>query len=110
MDPGTIVLVHLISPKEKYWGVLRQLGPAGITLRGIDVELFDDWARQARGKGEPELGLVTLFFPLHRVEKMFEDARVGAVASYQERFLGMVGRDVRSFLVDPVPDRGGPLN
>lgn len=110
MESGTIVLVHLVSPKEKYWGILRQLGPAGVTLRGIDVELFDDWARQARGKGETELGLVTLFLPLHRVEKMFEDSRVGAVASYQERFLEIVGRDVRGFLLEAVPDRQGPLN
>lgn len=102
MDPGTLVLVHLVSPKEKYWGVLRSVSAAGVTFRGIDVALFDDWARQERGGGEAELGLTTVFFPLHRVEKVFEDARVGSVASYHERFLEIVGRDVREF-VGPAP-------
>jgi len=72
-------------------------------MRGIEVDLFDDWARQHRTGGEPELGLATLFFPLHRVEKIFEDSRVGSVASYAERFFDMVGRDVRDFLSAPPP-------
>lgn len=98
MEAGTLILVHLIAPKEKYWGVLLALGPAGLTVRGLDVDLFDDWARQSRAETDPELGLATIFFPLHRIEKIFEDARVGSVASYQERFLEIVGRDVRQFL------------
>lgn len=104
MEPGTLVLIHLVSPKEKYWGVLRALGPAGVTLRGIEVGLFDDWARQNRPGGEPELGLATLFLPLHRVEKIFEDARIGTVAAYHERFLEIVGRDVRAFLGAELPE------
>ena len=110
MEPGTLVLVHLVSPKEKYWGVLRSNGAAGVTFRGIDVALFDDWARQVRGAGEAELGLSTIFFPLHRVEKMFEDARVGSVASYDERFLEIVGRDVREFLGPAAPSPAGREN
>ena len=97
MDIGTLVLVHLAEPKENYWGVLRALTPAGVTLRGIDVGLFDDWARQQR-TGDAELGLVTLFAPMHRIQKIFEDARVGIVPSYAERFQELVGRDVRAFL------------
>lgn len=102
MDPGTLVLLHLVEPKEKYWGLLLSMGPAGVTLRGIDVALFDEWARQHRGAGEGELGVTTLFVPMHRVEKMFEDARVGSVASYAERFFEIVGRDVRPYLARPV--------
>jgi hypothetical protein len=102
LEPGILVLVHLVEPKEKYWGALRSLGPAGLTLRGIEVDLFDDWARQQRAGGEPELGLVTLFVPMHRVEKVFEDARVGAVGSYADRFYELVGREVKEFL-DPAP-------
>jgi len=111
MEPGTLVLVHLGAPKEKYWGVLRSLTPAGVTMRGIDVDLFDDWARQHRNGGEAELGLATLFFPLHRVEKIFEDSRVGTVASYAERFFDMVGRDVHDFVsAPPVAERPGRPN
>ena len=109
MEAGTLVLVHLHSPKEKYWGVLRALAPAGVTVRGIDVALFDDWARQCRAGSEPELGAATLFFPLHRVEKMFEDARIGTVAAYHERFFEMVGKDVRDVLRLETGRPEGPL-
>ena len=109
MEPGTLVLVHLVSPKEKYWGLLQKLEPAGLTMRGIAVELFDDWARQSRAEGEMELGLSRLFVPLHRIEKVFEDARIGVVASYAERFFELVGRDVREVIGDaPRPDGDRP--
>ena len=98
MDAGTLVLVHLVQPKEKYWGVLLALGPAGVTLRGLELALFDDWARQQRPGADAELGVATLFVPLHRIEKLFEDARVGSVGSYAERFFEIVGSDVRGFL------------
>jgi hypothetical protein len=106
VDGGTLVLVHLVSPKEKYWGVLQKLDTAGLTMRGITVELFDDWARQSRSGGEAELGLSRMFFPLHRIEKVFEDARVGSVGSYAERFYDIVGRDVREALGEPAVDAG----
>jgi len=105
MDAGTLVLVHLVQPKEKYWGVLLALGPAGVTLRGLELALFDDWARQQRPGAEAELGVSTLFVPLHRIEKLFEDARVGSVASYAERFYEIVGGDARAFL-GPRPPAG----
>ena len=105
MEAGTLVLLHLVEPKEKYWGLLLAMGPAGVTLRCIDVALFDDWARQCRAQTEAELGAATLFVPMHRVEKIFEDSRVGSVASYAERFFDIVGRDVRQFL-SPAPPPG----
>jgi hypothetical protein len=108
MDAGTLVLVHLVQPKEKYWGVLLALGPAGVTLRGLELDLFDDWARQQRPGAEAELGVSTLFVPLHRIEKLFEDARVGSVASYAERFYEIVGGDARGFL-GPQP-AGAPVS
>jgi hypothetical protein len=109
MDAGTLVLVHLIGPKEKYWGVLLALGPAGVTLRGLELDLFDDWARQQRPGAEAELGVSTLFVPLHRVEKLFEDSRVGSVASYAERFYEIVGADARAFLGLKSPAAGAPF-
>ncbi len=98
MEAGTLVIVHLADPKEKYWGRLEDLGPAGLTVRGIEVALFDEWAREQLPGADKELGLARIFFPLHRVEKVFEDARVGSVLAYHERFRQMVGRDVREVL------------
>jgi hypothetical protein len=98
MDAGTLVLVHLVTPREKYWGVLVTLSPAGMTLRGLELDMFEEWARQQRPGRDPELGVTTLFVPLHRVEKIFEDTRIGSVASYAERFFEIAGRDVREVL------------
>jgi hypothetical protein len=103
MDAGTLVLVHLVQPKEKYWGVLLALTPAGVTLRALELDLFDDWARQQRPGVDAELGVATLFIPLHRVEKIFEDMRIGSVASYAERFFEIAGRDVREVLGPAAP-------
>ena len=32
---GSIVIVHLSNPTEKFWGVLEGLELVGVTLRGI---------------------------------------------------------------------------
>jgi hypothetical protein len=96
--PGTIVLVHLINPTEKFWGVLHELGVAGVVLRGINLSSFDDWMAQAARRVDQTLGLSTMFVPLFRVEKIFLDEPVGAVESYRERFLKRVGMSVETYL------------
>lgn len=101
MKSGTYVILHLVNPTEKFWGVLEDLLPMGINLRGINVSSFDDWAGQAaRGETADEngLGLVTMFVPLFRVERMFRDEQVGAVESYRQRFERRVGRPIEEFL------------
>lgn len=96
--PGQLVIVHLVNPTEKFWGVLGELGVAGVTLRGINVESFDDWMGQAtRGEGQT-LGLSTLFAPLFRVERVYLDEPVGAVESYRQRFERRVGMSVERYL------------
>lgn len=97
--PGDLVLLHLINPNEKFWGVLIESGVAGITLRGISVSSFDDWmAQAARRDGATALGLSTMFLPLFRVERMFRDEAVGEVASYAQRFERRVGLPVADYL------------
>jgi hypothetical protein len=96
--PGALVLVHLVNPTEKFWGVLDELGVAGVTLRGINVSSFDDWmAQAAQGKGQM-LGLSTMFVPLFRVERVYLDEPVGAVESYRQRFERRVGTTVEKYL------------
>lgn len=97
--PGDLVILHLIQPSEKYWGVLVDLGVAGVTLRGIGVDSFDDWVSQAaRRAGEPTLGLSTMFLPLFRVERLFRDEAVGEVESYAARFERRVGVRIGDYL------------
>jgi hypothetical protein len=95
---GAIVIVHLINPTEKFWGVLQELGVAGVTLRGINLTSFDDWMRQATRAGEQSLGLSTMFVPLFRVERVFLDEPVGEVESYRQRFERRVGIAVERYL------------
>ncbi len=46
MEPHSIVVVSLHSPKEKLWGELVDVSNSGVTLRGIDLSSFDDFVRQ----------------------------------------------------------------
>jgi hypothetical protein len=96
--PGSLVIVHLINPTEKFWGILQELGVAGVMLRGINVSSFDDWMAQAVRPGEQSLGLSTMFVPLFRVERIFLDEAVGEVESYRQRFERRVGVPVERYL------------
>lgn len=93
-ERGTPVVVYLHSPREKLFGVLLSLQPAGVVLRAIDLAAFEDWLRQeARGEG-PGLGLVTLFLPMNRVEKMERDETLGGIEGLADRFERATGRSV----------------
>ena len=96
--PGALVIVHLINPTEKFWGVLQDLAVAGVMLRGINVSSFDDWMAQAVRPGDQTLGLSTMFVPLFRVERIFLDEAVGEVESYRQRFEQRVGVPVERYL------------
>ena len=97
MSPGALVILHLVQPTEKFWGVLQRLAPEGVTLRGINLSSFDDWVRGIV-HGEAALDLVTMFVPLFRVERMFLDEQVGEVESYRQRFERMAGGPVEGHL------------
>ncbi|HEY0143540.1 MAG TPA: hypothetical protein VGF48_21805 [Thermoanaerobaculia bacterium] len=102
---SSLVIVNLITPKEKFFGVLRALSPAGVTMRAINLDSFDDWIRQiARGE-EPNIDLVTMFVPLFRVERIFLDEPSGVIKSYSQRFEDVVGRPVADYL-EAGPDAG----
>ena len=97
MKKLSAVLVSLQNPKEKFWGVVLSVQTSGITVRGIDLNSFDDWSRGV-AKGEGDMGLSTTFFPIHRVERVTLDETVGSVLSLAETFEARVGQDVWSFL------------
>lgn len=99
-EPSAIVIVNLVNPKEKLWGVLRSLSPAGLTIRGINLDSFEDWIRQL-ARTEPEeqtLDLVTMFVPLFRLERLFLDEAVGSVKSYSDSFRDVVGSSPQEYL------------
>ena len=88
--PGSTVLVTLSAPREKFWGVLLELAPAGISLRGFDLNSFEDFVHLVRA-GEPATP-AAIFFPMHRVERMEADEHSGDIPSLKERFQQKTGR------------------
>jgi hypothetical protein len=91
--PGTPVLLYLHSPREKAFGVLISLQAAGVAVRCIDLAAFEDWLRQ-EARGEKGLGLVSLFYPMNRVERVERDETVGGLEGMADRFRRETGRSV----------------
>jgi len=97
-EPNALVIVNLVNPKEKFFGVLRALSPAGVTLRAINLDSFEDWIRQIAHAEDAEIEMITMFVPLFRVERIFLDEPAGAVRSYSQRFEDVVGRSINAHL------------
>lgn len=94
---GATVIVILHNPREKCWGVLDRISAAGVFLRGLDLNAFDDWV-QAVAHDEPFIGPTDLFFPLWRVERVARDEAAGGVPSLAEQFEQRTGRKLQEFL------------
>lgn len=97
-EPSALVLVNLVNPKEKFFGVLRALSAAGVTMRAVNLDSFEDWIHQIARGDEAEIEMVTMFAPLFRVERIFLDEAAGSIQSYSQRFQQVVGRSVEDYL------------
>ena len=93
INQGSVVLLTLHSPREKIVGVLLRLAPAGVELRCVTLESLEPMARQVHA-GEPAL-VSTVFFPMHRVERMELDEPVGELPSLAQSFKATAGRSLR---------------
>ena len=98
MQVDTFVIAYLHSPRERWWGLLRWVTPAGITIRGVSLESFEPWARSVARREEGELAPSTVFFPMNRVERMYEDESSLAVPSHADQFREWTGEDARLHL------------
>jgi hypothetical protein len=96
IQAGAAVLIVLHSPREKCWGVLDEINAAGIFLRGLDLNSFDDWTR-AVAHDEPFIGLTDMFLPMWRVERLTRDESSGGVPSMAEQFEQRTGRKISDF-------------
>ena len=94
MKTGSIIIINLLSPKECFFGRLVELGTAGITVRGIDLSAFEDWMTNLLEEDETGVRPTTIFFPLHRVEKILLDEGIGVIPSFADIFLTRVGSSV----------------
>jgi hypothetical protein len=97
IGPGSAVLIVLHSPREKCWGVLDDISQAGVFLRGLDLNAFDDWLN-AVAHGEPFIGFGDLFFPMWRVERISRDEAAAGVPSLYEQVERRTGHTVEELL------------
>jgi hypothetical protein len=98
MDPHSIVVISLHTPKEKLWGELLSINQSGVTMRGIDLNSFDHFVNQINGPDSERTGLPTLFFPMNRVERIALDESSGSIPSLSEMFARKVGRPLAEYL------------
>jgi hypothetical protein len=98
MDPHSIVVVSLHTPKERVWGELLSISSAGVTLRGIDLGSFDDFVSQILHPEGDRIGLPTLFFPMLRIERIALDEPHGSIPSMAAMFEKKVGRSLMAYL------------
>ena len=85
LENGACVLIILHSPREKIVGIVHDISPAGIQIRGIDRDYFDDWSR-AIAAGDDYLPMSDYFFPMWRVERMTRDESISGMPSMAEQF------------------------
>ena len=98
LEANSIIILSLHTPKERLWGALESMNPAGVTVRAIDLNSFDDFIRQVMDPEGERIGLPTLFFPMQRVERIALDEPHGSIPSMAERFEQRVGRSLRDYL------------
>jgi hypothetical protein len=94
---GDPVLLVLHSPREKCWGILDEIASAGVFLRGLDLNAFEDWVR-AVSHDEPFIGLSDLFFPMWRIERLSRDEAAGGIPSLYDQVEQRTGRPVRELM------------
>ncbi|MCB1024005.1 MAG: hypothetical protein KDB79_06440 [Acidobacteria bacterium] len=90
------VLVILQNPREKVWGVLRELNQAGIFVRGIDLNSFEDFVL-AVSNDTPFYGMGEQFFPMWRIERIVLDDMDGDIPALHQQFSQRTGKNISGF-------------
>lgn len=96
IEPQTSVILVLHSPREKVWGVLEEINGAGVFIRAIDLNAFEDYVG-AILRHEDFIGFSDQFFPLWRVERIIRDENSGNIPSLQEQFEQRTGKKISDF-------------
>ena len=94
---GAAVVIVLHTPREKCWGVLDEISPAGVFLRGLDLNAFDGWL-SALVHEEPFVGFGDLFFPMWRIERISRDEALGGIPSLCDQVAHRTGRTVEELV------------
>jgi len=95
-QPGSMVVLTLCEPREKFWGAILALKGEGISLRGVELGSFDDLVAMVKEGEEFSPGVI--FFPMHRVERMELDLPDGHLPSLTQRFSEKTGLEAVTLL------------
>jgi hypothetical protein len=88
---GSMVIVTLGNPRDKFWGMVLALAPEGLSMSGIELASFDDFVVMVKD-GEP-FSPAVVFFPMHRIERIELDLPDGSLPSLSQRFSSKTGLD-----------------
>jgi hypothetical protein len=99
---GSVVIVNLSNPREKFWGMILALAPEGVSLSGVELASFEDLTVMVKD-GDPFTPAV-VFFPMHRVERVEIDLPDGALPSLSQRFLAKTGLEAAAALTPAALD------
>jgi hypothetical protein len=99
---GSMVVVTLGNPRDKFWGMILSLAPEGLSMSGIELASFDDLV--AMVKDEESFNPAVVFFPMHRIERIELDLPDGNLPSLSQRFSAKTGLDPAATLSSPLPD------
>jgi len=91
---GAVVIAYLQDPKERMFGILFDLNPCGLTIRGLDLAFFDDWMHQEASREEKQITPLTRFYPMHRIQRVELDENIGMIPGLSRRFAQEVGQEL----------------
>ncbi len=96
IEAGNTVVIVLQNPREKIFGIIDEISDAGVIVRGIDLNYFDEWIAAINGN-EPTFPMQDSFFPMWRVERISLDAGTEGMPSMGEQFEQRTGKQVGEF-------------
>jgi len=108
-SPGASVIATLANPRERFWGMILALAPAGSSTSGVELAPYEDLTVMVRD-GEVSTPAV-VFFPMHRIERMELDLPDGSLPSLSQRFFSRTGLEPALALAarhHAAPDSTGP--
>jgi hypothetical protein len=93
---GSMVVVTLGNPRDKFWGMILALAPEGLSMSGLELASFEDFVIMVKD-GETVTPAV-VFFPMHRIERIELDLPDGNLPSLSQRFCAKTGLDPAAIL------------
>jgi len=96
---GSMVVVSLGNPRDKFWGMVLALAPEGLSMSGIELASFEDFVVMVKDGEAFTPGVV--FFPMHRIERVELDVPDGSLPSLSQRFSAKTGLDPAALLGHP---------